>query len=148
MTPTGLRPMRILAAEDNRTNQLVFRKMLKDVQVDLTFAGNGQEAVELWQSLRPDLVFMDISMPVMDGKEATRAIRGMEEGSGRRTPIVALTAHAMDGDSEGILAAGIDRYLTKPLRRSAILDEIEARRPADAYPLTADTASPWPDSAD
>jgi signal transduction histidine kinase/CheY-like chemotaxis protein len=144
---TGLRPMRILAAEDNRTNQLVFRKMVKDVQVELTFAGNGQEAVALWQSLRPDLVFMDISMPVMDGKEATRAIRRLEEGTGRRTPIVALTAHAMDGDAEGILAAGIDRYLTKPLRRSAILEEIEAQRPADAYSLVADTAPQLPDSA-
>ena len=118
--PAGARQMRILAAEDNRTNQLVFQKMVREADIDLVFANNGIEAVALFQSYRPDLVFMDISMPEMDGREASTAIRALEAGRSH-VPIVALTAHAMDGDSDGIFAAGIDRYLTKPLRKNAIL---------------------------
>jgi CheY-like chemotaxis protein len=134
----GLRPMRVLSAEDNRTNQLVFRKMVKDCPIDLTFAGNGREAVELWRSLKPDLIFMDISMPEMDGREAARTIRAEEAARGLpRVPIVALTAHAMEGDAEGILAAGIDRYLTKPLRKTAILAAMEAFQPEGTLPPAA-----------
>ena len=132
---TPVRRMRILAAEDNRTNQLVFRKMVKDLDIDLTFAGNGREAVELWQSVNPDMIFMDISMPLMDGREAARAIRAAEAGSGRHVPIVALTAHALDGDADDILAAGIDRYMTKPLRRNAIFNAIAECLPPDAIPI-------------
>jgi CheY-like chemotaxis protein len=126
------RQMRVLAAEDNRTNQLVFRKMVKDLEIDLTFAGNGHEAVEMFQSLKPDLIFMDISMPEMDGRDAARAIRGLEAGTGRHVPIVALTAHAMEGDENGILAAGIDAYLTKPLRKTAIAEAIMTHCPPEA----------------
>ncbi|MGJ8626897.1 MAG: response regulator [Sulfitobacter sp.] len=133
-----LRKMRILAAEDNKTNQLVFRKMIKDLDVDLTFAGNGEEAVELFQSLNPDIIFMDISMPKMDGKEATRAIRTLEENAGGHVPIVALTAHAMEGDDAGILAAGLDHYLTKPLRKPEIIAQIEAAHSAGILPPVAD----------
>ncbi|WP_372841086.1 response regulator [Phaeovulum sp.] len=131
--PTAPRQMRVLAAEDNRTNQLVFRKMVKDYDIDLQFAGNGREALELWQHWRPDLVFMDISMPEMDGCEAARAIRDQEQVHGlRRTPIVALTAHAMEGDAESILAAGIDRYLTKPLKKREIAEQLAAYCPQGA----------------
>ncbi len=133
--PAVLRQMRVLAAEDNRTNQLVFRKMVKDFDIDLSFANNGREAVEMWRALSPDLVFMDISMPEMDGRDATRAIRAAEAGSGRHVPVWALTAHAMDGDEADILAAGIDRYLTKPLRRSAIAAALAAHLPTDCRPL-------------
>ena len=133
--PAALRQMRVLAAEDNRTNQLVFRKMVKDYDIDLQFADNGREAVELWLASRPDLVFMDISMPEMDGREATRHIRDHEAVKGLpRTPIVALTAHAMEGDAEDILAAGVDHYLTKPLKKSAISDYIRASCPKSARP--------------
>jgi CheY-like chemotaxis protein len=137
--------MRVLAAEDNRTNQLVFRKMVKDLAIDLTFANNGREAVEMFQSLTPDLIFMDISMPEMDGREAARAIRALEAGAGGHVPIVALTAHAMDGDDQSILAAGIDRYLTKPLRRNAICEAIVEFCPPEAQPVmpeeSAETAA-------
>jgi signal transduction histidine kinase/DNA-binding response OmpR family regulator len=126
VAPPGLRPMRVLAAEDNRTNQLVFRKMLRDLDLEIVFAGNGREAVDLWRRWRPDLLFMDLSMPEMDGIEATRAIRAEEAPAGGRVPIVALTAHALEGDAQAALEAGIDRYLTKPLRRSAIMAAIEA----------------------
>ncbi|MFS4581429.1 response regulator [Phaeobacter sp. C3_T13_0] len=129
------RLMRVLAAEDNRTNQLVFRKMVKDLNIDLQFANNGIEAVAAYQSFQPDLIFMDISMPMMDGKEATQKIRAMEHGTGTYVPVVALTAHAMTGDSDGILAAGLDHYLTKPLRKALIHERIHAYLPSEATPL-------------
>lgn len=74
-------------------------------------------------------------MPEMDGREAARAIRAAEGGGRTHTPIVALTAHAMDGDSEGILAAGIDRYMTKPLRKQAIIETLTEFCPAGVHPL-------------
>jgi CheY-like chemotaxis protein len=126
--------MRVLAAEDNKTNQLVFRKMVKALNIELQFAGNGLEAVELYQSYQPDLIFMDISMPKMDGKEATKAIRALEADTQKHVPIVALTAHAMDGDEAQILEAGLDRYLTKPLRKTAIWSTISEHCPAEALP--------------
>lgn len=125
------RTMRILAAEDNKTNQLVLGKLLKKLDIELRFVDNGLEAVEAFQTMHPDLVFMDISMPRMDGKEATARIREMPGGSG--IPIVALTAHAVDGDKEGILSAGLDHYLTKPLRKAAIFDMISRHVPDDVY---------------
>ena len=120
------RAMRVLAAEDNKTNRLVFSKMVKALDIDLKFAENGLEAVELYQSFDPDILFTDISMPEMDGKQATQQIRSLEDGTGRHLPIIAMTAHAMDGDAEGILAAGIDHYLTKPLKKDAITEQIVA----------------------
>ena len=132
--PQASRQMRVLAAEDNRTNQLVFQKMVKDLDIELVFANNGREAVELFQSFRPDFIFMDISMPEMDGREAASAIRALE-GGGSHLPIVALTAHAMDGDAEGILAAGIDRYMTKPLRKAAIAGVLAEFCPKEARSL-------------
>ncbi len=135
--PAPSRRMRILAAEDNKTNQLVFQKMIKELDVDLRFAANGKIAVEIFEAFNPDLIFMDISMPVMDGKEATQAIRALEDKAGGHVPIVALTAHAMDGDDRGILAAGLDHYLTKPLRKPEIVNQIEAAHGADMSPLTA-----------
>ncbi len=120
-TPAPRAQLRILAAEDNRTNQLVLAKMLRDLNIDLRFAEDGRQAVDLWRSFHPDLIFMDISMPVMDGCAAARSIREAEAGLAH-VPIVALTAHAMEEDGTRIRAAGMDHHLTKPLRRSAILD--------------------------
>jgi len=133
LPPGDLRQMRVLAAEDNRTNQLVFQKMVRVHDIDLVFADNGRIAVETFQSFQPDLIFMDISMPEMDGKEAARAIRAL----GSTVPIVAMTAHAMDGDSDAILAAGIDRYLTKPLRKTAIEAALSEYCPREARPPVA-----------
>lgn len=131
--PTAaLRQMRVLAAEDNRTNQLVLRKMVKDFDIDLHFADNGHEAIEKWRMIRPDLIFMDISMPEMDGREATRAIRSEEVVTGGHVPICALTAHAMTGDSDSIFAAGADHYLTKPLRKTALAEKIAQYCPKEA----------------
>jgi signal transduction histidine kinase/CheY-like chemotaxis protein len=122
--------LRVLAAEDNRTNRLVFSKMLKDLPIDIVFAGNGHEAVARHAEIAPDIVFMDISMPEMDGCEAIRRIRAAEAAAGApRTPVVALTAHSLESDREEVLATGADLYLTKPLRKSAILEAFAAVLP-------------------
>ncbi len=129
---TALRKMRVLAAEDNRTNQLVFRKMVKELDIEFTIANNGREAIELFQELDPDVIFMDISMPEVDGREATKCIRELEAaGNLIRTPIIALTAHAMPSDKEEILKAGLDEYSTKPLRKAVIYEKIGTHMPKE-----------------
>ncbi len=136
--PSGQRLMRVLAAEDNRTNQLILKKMVKDANIYLRFADNGIDAVQAHLDFDPDLIFMDISMPKMDGKQATAEIRRREVGTGRHVPIVALTAHAMDGDDTGILSAGLDHYLTKPLHKQRILQMILDHCPDGACPVIAE----------
>lgn len=128
------RAMRVLAAEDNQTNRLVLSKMLKGLDIDLQFAGDGAEAVTLYQTFGPDLVLMDISMPGMDGKEATGHIRQFETETGQHALIVAMTAHALTGDRETILAAGLDGFLTKPLKKAEIFAQITAACPPGARP--------------
>ena len=123
--PSGKNKVCVLVAEDNKTNQFVFTKMVKALDIDLRFADNGREAVEAYQERVPDILFTDISMPEMDGKEATRKIRALEAEAGRaRIPIIAVTAHAMAGDDEDILAAGCDGYLTKPLKKATLIEHI------------------------
>ncbi|MBE9637535.1 PAS-domain containing protein [Salipiger mangrovisoli] len=141
----ALPPLDVLLAEDNRTNQLVFRKMAEALGRDLAlrFACDGAEAVGEFEARRPDLVFMDISMPGMDGKEATHRIRALE-GAGPRVPIIAVTAHAMSGDREALLAAGLDDYLTKPLRKAELARLIERWGVPGA---TAAAPEPPPDQA-
>jgi signal transduction histidine kinase/DNA-binding response OmpR family regulator len=126
------RLMRVLAAEDNKTNRLVLGKMLKSINIDLEFACDGEEAVAAYSSFKPDLIFMDISMPRLDGKDATRAIRKIEDSTGQHVTIVALTAHAMDGDDLEILEAGLDHYMTKPLRKPEIIARILEHVPESA----------------
>ncbi|MGH1576178.1 response regulator [Planktotalea sp.] len=133
-----LRPLRVLAAEDNKTNQLVFSKMLKTLDIDLTIANNGLEAVELFETVQPDVIFMDISMPKKDGKEATKDIRALEKQSGKHTPIIAMTAHAMSGDQEAILTAGLDHYLTKPLKKALVIEQITKLQIPDTRPPLSD----------
>lgn len=130
------RAMRVLVAEDNRTNRLVFSKMVNGFDIDLTFAENGREAVDAYQATRPDIIFMDISMPEMDGREATRTIRQLPGGT--HVAIVALTAHALAGDGDSILASGLDHYLTKPLRKPLLIDVINRYLPDDVRPPIPD----------
>ena len=107
---------------------------MEDLGINYAIANNGVEVVEMWEEHKPILVLMDISMPKMDGKEATQEIRKIEAANGGHIPIVALTAHAMEGDEQGILAAGLDHYLTKPLRKAAIHGKIGEFCPTDAIP--------------
>jgi signal transduction histidine kinase/CheY-like chemotaxis protein len=118
--------LKILLAEDNKTNQLVFRKMMKDANVDLRIANDGRELLKLFAEGKPDIVFTDISMPEMDGMEATKQLRQQEiANKAIPTPIIALTAHAMPGDKEKFLESGMNDYLTKPLKKTVVLEKIE-----------------------
>ncbi|MEM7426040.1 MAG: response regulator [Pseudomonadota bacterium] len=119
--------IRVLVAEDNKTNQLVLKHMLANGGYELEFADNGAAAVEKFQAHTPQIVLMDWSMPEMDGLEATRRIRKLEEQtSGARCPIIALTANAMRGDAETCVEAGMDDYLAKPVVRTELLEKLEA----------------------
>ncbi|MEM7518453.1 MAG: response regulator, partial [Planctomycetota bacterium] len=106
-------PYRILIVDDESTNRLIAMRMLQQLGVDPAWAESGEEALNQIRTDAFDLVFMDCSMPGMDGFEATAAIRQLP-GPASRTPIVALTAHAMRGDRERCLAAGMDEYVAKP----------------------------------
>jgi signal transduction histidine kinase/ActR/RegA family two-component response regulator len=120
LAPVAGAPLNVLVAEDNPVNQRVATAMLKRRGHRITIAGNGAEAVKMVAAERFDLVFMDVQMPEMDGLEATQAIRRSEAGTGRHLPIIAMTAHAMNGDRERCLAAGMDDYLTKPVSIAGI----------------------------
>ncbi|WP_299193539.1 ATP-binding protein [uncultured Litoreibacter sp.] len=119
--------IRVLAAEDNTTNQLVLTKMLDGLKIDLDMVGDGLQALESYESAAPDLIFLDISMPHMDGMEVARRIRKLELDSGApRTPIVAMTAHALAGDETRIRDSGIDHYMTKPLKKELLCGHVTA----------------------
>ena len=111
--------LRVLVAEDNKTNRFLLKKYLADQPIDLAFANDGVEAVDQVQSFGPDLVFMDMSMPRMSGLEATRKIRGLKIP---QPSIVALTAHAFDEEMRACLDAGMDDFLTKPIRKAALIE--------------------------
>jgi two-component system sensor histidine kinase/response regulator len=113
--------LRILLAEDNLVNRAVAAGILKKRGHSLVYAGTGREAVEAFSDGSFDLILMDVQMPEMDGFEATRRIRELEEATGGHTKIVAMTAHAMTGDRERCLAAGMDDYVSKPLRKEDLL---------------------------
>jgi signal transduction histidine kinase/DNA-binding response OmpR family regulator len=115
-TESPLPPLRILMAEDNPVNQRLGVLLLKKQGHTVVLANNGREALATFSSASFDLVLMDVQMPEMDGFETTAALRRREEGTGRRIPIVALTAHAMKGDRERCLAAGMDGYISKPIQ--------------------------------
>ena len=117
LPPTAVgRPLRVLLAEDNPVNQTLVVCRLEQWGHAVVVAGNGREAVQAYSSQPFDLVLMDVQMPEMDGFEATAVIRQQERQRGRHTPIIALTAHAMKGDRERCLEAGMDDYLAKPIR--------------------------------
>jgi signal transduction histidine kinase len=116
----------VLVAEDNPVNQRITQQMLRKRKLAVTLADDGRQAVDAFQSGRFDLVLMDVQMPEMNGFEAVAAIRALEHAQGRRhTPIVAVTAHAMAGDRERCLEAGMDAYLAKPLRREVLFDLVD-----------------------
>jgi two-component system sensor histidine kinase/response regulator len=114
-SPGAEREPRVLVAEDNQVNQMLAVHMLQKRGYGVGVAANGREAVRAVTEADYDLVLMDCQMPELDGYGATRAIRDLEADRSRRTPIVAMTVHSMNGDRERCLAAGMDDYLAKPL---------------------------------
>jgi signal transduction histidine kinase/DNA-binding response OmpR family regulator len=113
--------LRILVAEDNAVNQMLAVRMLEKLGHTVIVASNGKQALETWRNGHFDLVFMDVQMPEMDGFEATSEIRKAEKISGHHTPIIAMTAHAMLGDRDRCLAAGMDHYISKPVSRDELI---------------------------
>lgn len=127
----GLGGLRILAAEDNPTNQLVIKTLLEQLGASVTIASDGAQAVRFWRDAEWDLILMDIQMPIMDGVAATHQIRAAETSLCRRTPILALTANALSHQTEQYKAAGMDGVVCKPLRVAELLGAIvEAVTPA------------------
>jgi signal transduction histidine kinase/ActR/RegA family two-component response regulator len=118
--PAASRPLRILLAEDNLVNQKLACRLLEKMGHQVIMAGDGAEVLQLLESAVVDVVLMDMQMPVMDGLQATLAIRLSEGEHGGHLPIVALTANALSGDRERCLAAGMDAYLAKPIRRDEL----------------------------
>jgi len=117
--------LRLLLAEDNLVNQKLAYQLLKKMGHEVTLAANGKEAVDMVREESFDLILMDIQMPVMGGVEATQKIRDWQTPSGEHIPIIAMTAHAMAGDEERYLRAGMDGYVSKPIRRELLRAEIE-----------------------
>ncbi len=118
--------LQILVAEDNLINQKVAELVLQQCGHQVTLVGNGREAVEATAARDFDLVLMDLNMPHCDGLEATATIRNREQHTGRRLPIIALTANALKGDEQRCLDAGMDAYVSKPLQRRQLTEAIDA----------------------
>jgi signal transduction histidine kinase/AmiR/NasT family two-component response regulator len=127
-----IRPLTVLVAEDNVVNQRVAAGLLTTRGHHVTVVDNGRKAVEALATGRFDLVLMDVQMPEMDGFEATAEIRARERGTGIHTRIIAMTAHAMTGDCDRCLRAGMDGYLSKPLDRHLLYSVIEEETPVTA----------------
>ncbi len=124
--PKSTRPLDILLAEDNTVNQMVVVRTLEKLGHKVFVVGNGKEAVEAFESRPFDLIVMDAQMPEMSGFEAAALIREREKASGKHLPILAMTAHALEGDRERCLSAGMDAYLAKPVRASELQEVIES----------------------
>jgi signal transduction histidine kinase/CheY-like chemotaxis protein len=127
------RPLQVLVAEDNPVNQMLAMRLLQKLGHTVVTASNGREAVARLETMTPDVILMDVQMPEMDGFEATAAIRAREAASGTgRTPIVALTAHALQGYREECMRAGMDEYLTKPIKVDDLARTLAAVVPSAA----------------
>lgn len=116
----------VLIFEDNPVNQIVTRKLLESAGYEVDVAENGKIGIEMYEKSSYDIIIMDIQMPVMDGYEATKAIRAMS-GNKSGTPIIALTANAFTEDREKCLAAGMDDYIAKPFKPNELFEAIDGQ---------------------
>jgi CheY-like chemotaxis protein/HPt (histidine-containing phosphotransfer) domain-containing protein len=131
-------------AEDNPVNQKLFTAMLERAGIQVSLAKTGSEAVELALQESFDVAIMDVQMPEMDGLEAAAAIRSNERVAGGHLPIIAITAHAMPGDRDMCFAAGMDRYLSKPVRMGTLLGEIQHLLATRSAKMNKDTPDASP----
>jgi len=122
--PASLGACRVLVAEDNKANQLVIKNLFRHAGLDIDLAENGIQAVKMVEKSHYDIIFMDISMPQMDGIEACQRIRALEDENKSITPIIALTAHALSGDRENFLNIGMTDYLSKPVRKTQLIEKL------------------------
>jgi CheY-like chemotaxis protein len=122
--------VKILYIEDNEDNILILKRRLGRVGCDVAFAMDGAEGIRMAAELKPDLILMDLSLPVLDGWEATRRLKAAPET--RHIPVIALTSHAMVGERERALAAGCDDFDTKPVEFQRLLGKIRALLPGAA----------------
>jgi signal transduction histidine kinase/DNA-binding NarL/FixJ family response regulator/HPt (histidine-containing phosphotransfer) domain-containing protein len=144
-------PLRILLADDNEVNRRISTALLERQGHQVRAVGNGHDALAALACEPPfDVVLMDVQMPGMDGQEATRALRRQEAGTCRHVPVIALTAHAMQGDRERCVAAGMDGYVTKPISGAKLASAIAAvlGRPAAVAPVEDHAPSPGPPPAE
>jgi CheY-like chemotaxis protein len=135
--PTGPGRLDVLVAEDNEVNQLVFSQILDGMKLSHRIAENGRAAVEMYRTLQPRIILMDVSMPEMSGHAATRVIREDEEGTGHHTPIIGVTAHALKGDREQCLEAGMDDYMSKPISPNKLAEKVNLWLGEERPALTA-----------
>ena len=129
----GIKQLRILIAEDSLINQKILLRMLKEFGCNADVATNGVEAVEAVAANPYDIVFMDVHMPEMDGLEATRKIVNTKQPN-ERPKIIALTASALSGDKEKCIEAGMDDYITKPVRLEEVISALKRWAPAASIP--------------
>jgi PAS domain S-box-containing protein len=137
-------PLRVLVAEDNAVNQRLVSRLLEKRGHQVVVAANGREALEAVERQCFDIVLMDLQMPELDGFEATAALRAREAGRGTHLPVIALTAHAMKGDRERCLAAGMDGYLSKPIRPQELDKLLELHIKRTEMKSVPDTVAPEP----
>ena len=140
--PDNVVAMRVLVAEDNVVNQRLAIRLLEKRGHDVTIAADGREALAALERADFDAVLMDLQMPHMGGLEATAEIRRREQATGRHLPIIAMTAHAMKGDREQCLAAGMDAYVAKPIQTEELFKTLEAFAPARSEPAQRDLVAP------
>ena len=121
--PEDIKKLKVLIAEDNNVNKILLKHILISIGINqITEANNGLEAVESFKIESPDIIFMDVQMPILDGLEATEMIRKIESDKSEETLIIALTANAMEGDKEKCIKAGMNDYLSKPFLKDQILN--------------------------
>jgi PAS domain S-box-containing protein len=130
-------PLRVLLVDDQESNLIFAEHLLLHHGHSVVLTHDGRQALHEWEQGRFDLILMDIRMPVMNGIEAVRAIREREQGTGRHTPIIAVTAHALPEERETILSQGFDGYLTKPIMVEALFDEFHRCLPVPPSPSTS-----------
>jgi CheY-like chemotaxis protein len=140
--PSAGQPLRILVAEDNAINQKLMVALLEKQGHQVWLAPDGRQAVAMWKELPFDLILMDVQMSEMDGFDATAAIRSKEQSTGKHVPIVAMTAHAMKGDRERCLAAGMDGYIAKPIQARELAQALEGFSSRGDRPINGGPVSP------